>query len=136
MVFCFVYFYTAGMCDMHYLELNWTYQNKQDMIPNTDYGLALDLNSFSKCASKKVFAMCEHAKSLQSCLTLPSLWTIVSPGSSVHGILQAGILGVGCHSLLQGLFLTQGWNLGLLFCRWILYHLNHQGSQTSTINTV
>ena len=103
MVFCFVYFYTAGMCDMHYLELNWTYQNKQDMIPNTDYGLALDLNSFSKCASKKVFAMCEHAKSLQSCLTLPSLWTIVSPGSSVHGILQAGILGVGCHSLLQGL---------------------------------
>ena len=80
------------MCGMHYLELNWTYQNKQDMIPNTDYGLAVDLNSFSKCASKKLFTMCEHAKSLQSCLTLRNSMDYSSPGSSVHGILQAGIL--------------------------------------------
>ena len=36
--------------------------------------------------------------------------------------------GVGCHSLLQGIFLTQGLNLGLLHCRWILYYLIHQGS--------
>ena len=36
--------------------------------------------------------------------------------------------GVGCHSLLQGIFLTQGSNLGLLHCRPILYHLSHQGS--------
>ena len=28
---------------------------------------------------------------------------------------------VGCHSLLQGLGRTQGSNLGLLHCRWILY---------------
>ena len=35
---------------------------------------------------------------------------------------------VGSHSLLQGIFLTQGWNLGLLHCRWILYRLSHQGS--------
>ena len=28
--------------------------------------------------------------------------------------------GKGCHFLLQ-IFLTQGWNLGLLHCRWILY---------------
>ena len=33
--------------------------------------------------------------------------------------------GVGCPSLLQGIFLTQGLNLGLLHCRWILYHLSH-----------
>ena len=32
------------------------------------------------------------------------------PGSSVHGILQARILGVGSHTLLQGIFLTQGSN--------------------------
>ena len=31
------------------------------------------------------------------------------PGSSVHGILQARIL--GCHALFQGIFWTQGWNL-------------------------
>ena len=32
------------------------------------------------------------------------------PGSSVPGILQARILEVGCHFLLQGIFLTQGSN--------------------------
>ena len=35
------------------------------------------------------------------------------------------------HSLLQGIFLTQGSNLGLLHCRQILYHLSHQGSPSS-----
>ena len=33
--------------------------------------------------------------------------------------------GVGCHSLFQGIFLTQGLNPGLLHCRWILYCLGH-----------
>ena len=36
--------------------------------------------------------------------------------------------GVGCHFLLQGIFLTQGLNRGLLHCRQILYHLSPQGS--------
>ena len=35
---------------------------------------------------------------------------------------------VGCHSLLQEIFPTQGWNPGLLHCRQILYQLSHQGS--------
>ena len=34
---------------------------------------------------------------------------------------------MGCH-LLQGIFLTQGSNPGLLHCRQTLYHLSHQGS--------
>ena len=34
--------------------------------------------------------------------------------------------GAGCHSLLQGIFPTQGLNLGLLHCKQILYHLSHQ----------
>ena len=29
---------------------------------------------------------------------------------------------MGCHSLLQGIFPTQGWNPGLLHCRQILYY--------------
>jgi len=37
--------------------------------------------------------------------------------------------GVGCHFLLQGIFLTQGWNPGLLHCGQTLYALSHQGSQ-------
>ena len=36
--------------------------------------------------------------------------------------------GMGSHSLLQGIFLTQGSNPGLLHCRQILYQLTHQGS--------
>ena len=36
--------------------------------------------------------------------------------------------GVGSLSLLQGIFLAQELNRGLLCCRWILYHLSYQGS--------
>ena len=36
--------------------------------------------------------------------------------------------GMGCHSLLQGIFSTLGLNPDLLHCRRILYHLSHQGS--------
>ena len=36
--------------------------------------------------------------------------------------------GVGCYSLLQGIFPTQGLNPGLLHYRQILYCLSHQGS--------
>ena len=49
-----------------------------------------------------------------------------------HGLYPARLLypwdspakntGVGCHVLLQGIFLTQGLNLGLLFRKQILYH--------------
>ena len=36
--------------------------------------------------------------------------------------------GVGSYFLLQGIFLTQGSNPGLLHCKQILDHLSHQGS--------
>ena len=36
--------------------------------------------------------------------------------------------GVGSHFVLQGIFTSQGLNLGLLICRQILYHLSHQGN--------
>ena len=80
--------------------------------------------------------MCEHAKLLHSCLTLCDSMDYRPPGSSLHGIPQAGILEWVAIPFSRGVFLTQGWNLGLLLCRWILYHLNHQGSPSSTINTV
>ena len=35
---------------------------------------------------------------------------------------------MGCHFLLQGIFLTQGSNLGLLHFRQTLYYLSHHGS--------
>ena len=50
------------------------------------------------------------------------------PGFSVLGDSPGKNAGVGCHALLQGIFLIQGSNPSLLHCRWILYHLSHQGS--------
>ena len=52
------------------------------------------------------------------------------PGSSIHGILQASSR-VGCHFLLQGVFLTQKWNsclLCLLHWRADSLPLSHLGS--------
>ena len=43
--------------------------------------------------------------------------------------------GVGSHSLLQGIFPTQGSNSCLLHCRHILYSLSHQGSLCTYIST-
>ena len=63
----------------------------------------------------------------QSCLTLCDPMDCSPPGSSSRGILQAST-GVGCHFLLQGIFLTQGSNPGLPHCRQMLYRLSHQGS--------
>ena len=63
---------------------------------------------------------------------------VVSSSLGPHGLQLTRLLcpwdsqgqntGLGSHSLLQGIFLTQGSNPGLLHCRHILYHLNDQGS--------
>ena len=65
--------------------------------------------------------LCMPAQSLKSCLTLCDAMDCSLPGSSVHGILQGKNTGVGCHALLQRIFLTQGSNLHLL----CLLHLPH-----------
>ena len=49
-------------------------------------------------------------------------------GSSVLGNSPGKNTGVGCQSLLQGIFPTQGSKSGLLHCRQILYLLSPQGS--------
>ena len=68
-------------------------------------------------------------KVTQSCLTLCNPIDSILPGSSVHGILQVRTLKwVARHSLLQGIFPTQGSNRGLLHCRQVPHHLSHQGS--------
>ena len=70
---------------------------------------------------------CVHVKSLQSCLTRCDPMDCGLPGSSPWNSPSKNT-GVGCHALLQGIFLIQKLNPGLLLCRWILYHLSHQGS--------
>ena len=48
-------------------------------------------------------------------------------GSSVYGMLHKNTR-VGCHALLQGIFLTQELNQSLLHCRQIIYQLSYQGN--------
>ena len=66
----------------------------------------------------------------QLCLSLCDPW-IIKPARLLCSWNSLGKnTGVGCCFLLQGTFLTQGSNLGLLYRRRILYHLSHQGSPT------
>ena len=75
--------------------------------------------------------VCMCAQLLQPCSTF----------CDPHGLQPTRVLcpwdspgkntGVGCRSLLQGIFPTQGWNLCLLYLlhrRWILYPQSHLGS--------
>ena len=62
-----------------------------------------------------------HAQSLQSRLTICDPVDCSPPGSPVHGILQTRILEWVAMSFSRVIFLTQGLNLGLLYCRQILY---------------
>ena len=64
----------------------------------------------------------------QSCPTLCNPVDCSPPGSSVHGVLQAGILEWVAVSFSGGIFQTQGSNRGLLPLRQILYQLSYQGS--------
>ena len=61
----------------------------------------------------------------RSCPTLCNPMGCCPPSSFVHGILQARIGEWVSHSLFQVIFPTQASNLGLLYCRQILYCLTH-----------
>ena len=50
-------------------------------------------------------------------------WTIACQAPPPMGFFSGKNTGVGCHFLLQGIFLTQGSNLGLLCCRQTLKYL-------------
>ena len=64
--------------------------------------------------------------------------SVMSSSLWPHGLQPTSLLcpwdspgkntGVGYHSLLHVIFPAQGLNPGLLHCRWVLYHLSHQGS--------
>ena len=75
-------------------------------------------------------AFCRKVKVVQSCLTFCDPMDYNPPASSVPGDSPSKNTGVGCHSLLQGIFPTQVLNPGLLHCRKILYCLSHQGSHS------
>ena len=70
--------------------------------------------------------------------------SVISDSLQHHGLEPARLLctwdfpgkhtGEGCHSLLQGIFLTQCLNPGLWHCRQILYHLSTREALKMPVN--
>ena len=93
---------------------------------------------FAACSRKEVgeafnfyslICVLEAAWTLWKWKSLSRVWLFVTPWtiySSWNSLGQNP--GMGSHSLLQGIFLTQGSNPGLPHCRQILYQLNYKGS--------
>ena len=59
-------------------------------------------------------------------------WTVAHQAPLPMGFSRQDYLRVGNHCLLQGIFLIQGLNSGLLYCRQILYHLPPRKAQEVT----
>ena len=66
---------------------------------------------------------------IQSCPLFVTQWTVACQAPLSSWDSQGKNTGVGCHCFLQGIFPTLRSNLNSLHCRWILYHLSHQGSR-------
>ena len=74
------------------------------------------------------------------CCMLRHVWLFVTPWTVASGLFcpwnfPGKNTKVGCHFILQGIFLTQGQNphlLHFLDCRWILYLLSHWGGPRVT----
>ena len=77
---------------------------------------------------------CKHIHGCCCCFSRSVVFDSLRP----HGLLPTRLLcpwtspgqntGMGSHSLLQGIFPTEGLNPGFPHCRWILYCLSHQES--------
>ena len=102
---------------------NWRFLKKLKMVLSYDSEIPfLSIYPYKIMIRKDTCTAVFMKRESQSCPTLqPSgLYTPWdSPGQKT---------GVDSHSLLQGIFPTQGLNPGLPHCRRILYQLSHQGS--------
>ena len=108
----------AGPCETHFLFLPRT-PRRNDWARKHHKETANPAGGGSECSNWGVPA-CSVARSC------PALWDPVDyhpPGSSVHGILRQEYWnpGVGCHFLLQRIFLTQRSSPCLLHCRQIFF---------------
>ena len=91
-------------------------------------------NNSTNCGNAQV-EQCENkckSESVNRSVVSNSLrppWTTVACQALCPRNSPGKNTGVGGHSLFHGIFLIQGSNPGLLYCRQILYHLSHQGSR-------
>ena len=77
--------------------------------------------------------MSEWVKSLSRVRLFATPWTAWSTRLLCPWDFPGKSTGVGCHFLIQGIFLTQGLNPGLPRCRQTLYCLSRQGRITPNI---
>ena len=75
------------------MRIEWSILNKVESLGKW--------NKWGRFSPKHVH-VCMHAQSLQLCLTLCDPMDCSLPGSSVHGILQARILGSVAMSFYRG----------------------------------
>ena len=74
--------------------------------------------------------MNSEVKSLSRAQPFETPWTVACTKLFRPWDFLSKSTGVGCHFLLQRIFLMQGSNPGLLYCRQTLYHLSHQTMNT------
>ena len=117
----------------HYLARMWNEHNCKVVWIFFGIGIGMKTDLFQSCSHCWVFQICwniewrSKVKSLSRVQLFATPWTLAYqdprpwdfPGKST---------GVGCHFLLQEIFLTQGSNPGLPHSRQTLYRLSHQRS--------
>ena len=100
------------------------------------FGTVLDLQKNWKDSTASSWITCTQISIFISHISVSR--SVMPDSLRPHGLQSTRLLcpwdppgkdtGVVCHFLLQGIFPTQGQNLGLLHYRQILYHLSYQGS--------
>ena len=109
---------------LHNLELylDWHYTS-ESMGLRFDYVCSGTCNLYLEKWKKVKVKLLSHVWLFATPWTVASQAPWDSPGKNTR---------VDCHFFLQGIFLTQGSNLGLWQCKQILYHLSYQGSPYMT----
>ena len=120
----------------------WTLYNNQELCLycRNDWVVIRQiciLSSFKACLSSKTTHSFTHSKNIRYIKKGSDSvgGSVMSDSLQPHGLQLTRLsgpwnsagknTGVSSHSLLQGIFPTQGSNVGLLHCRQILYRLSH-----------
>ena len=119
--------------------IHWTFRDNEHVIPPCLSNTVASSHSWLlstwnvDSANEEINLTFLFNFNLNNCIlsfvvySLSPVWLFCDP----HELLPARLLcpwnfpgkntGAGCHFLLQGIFLTKGWNSHLLHCRQILY---------------
>ena len=106
------------------LRIRWPKDWNFSISPSKEYSelISFGINWFDLLAVQRTLKrLLQHHSSKASILRRSAFFMV----QLSHPTYSTG---VGCHFLLQRIFLTQGSNLDLLRFRQVLYPLSHQGS--------